>query len=122
MATPSVELYSGSPSMADYTPGADVTAGDVVVQGEMVGVALIDIDSDAVVTPAKDALAVFGGVFKFPKAVTTSDAITVGALCYWDDTNDIATTTASSHKKIGLCVEAAAYGDATVKILLGSRA
>lgn len=124
MAVPAVELYSGGGAVTyiDYTAGSDVTGGEVVVQGEMVCVAGRDIDSDSVVTPDKGALAAFGGVWKFPKAVTTSDAIAVGALCYWDDSSDIATTTVGSNKKIGLCVEAAAFGDAKVKILLGSRA
>ena len=46
----------------DYTPSADVTAGDVVVQEDLVGVAKFDIASGVL-----GALAV-EGVFDFPKA------------------------------------------------------
>ena len=46
----------------DYTPGADVSAGDVVVQGDLVGVAKRDISANTL-----GALAV-AGVFDFPKA------------------------------------------------------
>ena len=46
----------------DYTPGADVSAGDVVVQNDLIGIAKLDIASGAL-----GALAVTG-VFDLPKA------------------------------------------------------
>ena len=49
-------------SSIDYTPGAAVAAGDVVVQGDLVGVAKLDIPANVL-----GALAVTG-VFDFPKA------------------------------------------------------
>ena len=94
----------------DYTPTADVAAGDVVVQGELVGVAKVDIPANVL-----GALAV-SGVFDFPKATGTGTAITVGANCYWDAANQRATTTASGNKLIGKAVRAAADADATVRI------
>jgi predicted RecA/RadA family phage recombinase len=92
----------------DYTPGSAVTAGAVVVQGELVGVAKVDIPAGTL-----GALAV-AGVFDFPKA--TGSAITAGALCYWDATNQRATTSSSGNKLIGKCVKAAADADTTVRV------
>ena len=64
----------------DYTPSAAVVAGDVVVQGDLVGVAKLDIEANA-----KGALAVVG-VFDFAKESATE--FTAGALVYWDATNN----------------------------------
>ncbi|MBZ0172652.1 MAG: DUF2190 family protein [Phycisphaerales bacterium] len=98
----------------DYTPGADVAAGAVVVQGELVGVAVRAIPANTL-----GALAV-EGVLDFPKATGGGTAITVGAQLYWDDTNDVATTSdgAGANKAIGKAVLAAADGDATVRARL----
>ena len=96
----------------DYTPTADVAAGAVVVQGELVGVARTPIAASAL-----GSLAVVG-VFDFPKATGAGTAITAGANCYWDAANQRATTTATGNKLIGKCVRAAADADATVRIRL----
>ena len=102
----------------DYTPVGAITAGDVVVVGELVGVATSDIAAGAL-----GALAI-EGIFDFPKAVTSGTAFTNGQLAYWDDTGDVATTTASTHEQIGYAVEAAADATTRVKIKLvqGARA
>ena len=96
----------------DYTPDAAVTAGDVVVQGELVGVAKSDIAAAAL-----GALAV-EGVFDFAKDTGSASAITAGANCYWDAGNEVATTTASTHKLIGKGTKAAAAADTTVRVLM----
>ena len=74
----------------DYTPAADVAAGDVIVQGELVGVAKKDITANEL-----GALAV-EGVFDFPKATGVSTAITAGANVYWDEAAQQATTNANA--------------------------
>jgi predicted RecA/RadA family phage recombinase len=94
----------------DYTPTADVAAGAVVVQGELVGVAKVPIAANAL-----GALAVVG-VFDFPKATGGGTAITAGANCYWDAANQRATTTSTGNKLIGKCVKAAVDADALVRI------
>ena len=96
----------------DYTPGADVAAGAMVVQGELVGVARTPIAANAL-----GSLAVVG-VFDFAKATGGGTAITAGANCYWDAANQRATTTATGNKLIGKCVKAAADADALVRIRL----
>ena len=106
-------IFRHEGDFVDYTPGAAVSAGEVVVQGTMVGVATKDIAAST-----RGALRV-GGVFDFAKG---SGAITAGALVYWNDTANQATTTASGNKLIGPAVEAAADGDSTVRALLAQRA
>jgi len=98
----------------DYTPGAAVAAGDVVVIGELVGVAKSPIAANAL-----GALAV-KGIFDLAKATGGGTAISAGALAYWDDTGNVATTDAGAgaNKLIGKCVKAAADADATVRVRL----
>lgn len=94
----------------DYTPTSAVAAGDVVVQGELVGVAKQPIAANKL-----GALAV-AGVFDFPKATGAGTAIAAGANCYWNAGAQQATTTATGNKLIGKSVRAAADADATVRI------
>ena len=93
----------------DYTPGSDIAAGAVVVQGDLVGIAKSPIASG--VLGSIDV----AGVFDFPKA---SGVIAVGVKIYWDDSGNVATTTASSNKLIGKTTLAALTGDATVRVRL----
>ena len=99
-------------SAVDYTPGSAVAAGDVIVQGELVGVARTPIAANALGSLAVD------GVFDFAKATGGGTAITAGANVYWDDTNNVATTTATGNKLLGKCVKAAADSAATVRVRL----
>ncbi len=96
----------------DYTPGSAVTAGQVVVQGELLGVAKVDIPANAL-----GALAVTG-VFDFPKATGGGSGIPAGAKVYWDVADNEAKTDdeTGANKLIGKCVRAAADADATVRI------
>ena len=81
--------YIQTGDAVDYTPVADVGAGDVVVQGDLVGVAKLDI-----LTGKLGALALTG-LFDFPKATGESTAIAAGARCYWDAAVWVATANAS---------------------------
>jgi predicted RecA/RadA family phage recombinase len=96
----------------DYTPAADVAAGDVVVQGDLVGVAKQPIKANQL-----GALAV-EGVCDFAKATGAGTAIAVGAIVYWDDAANVATATAAGNKQIGKSVKAAGDNDATVRVKL----
>ena len=98
----------------DYTPGADVTAGDVVVQEDLVGVAKLDIASGAL-----GALAVTG-VFDFPKTAGVGEAIAAGAKVYWDVADGVAKTDDESgaNKCLGKTVAAAGDDDTTVRVRL----
>ncbi len=94
----------------DYTPGADIPAGTVVVQGDLVGTTRVDLKSGQL-----GSLAV-QGVFDFPKAAGAGTAFTVGTLAYWDAVAKVATKTAAGNKVIGKAVRAAADADITVRI------
>lgn len=92
----------------DYMPTTDVAAGDVVVQGDLVGIATQDIPANTL-----GALKV-EGVFDIVKQSGT--AINAGTLVYWDATNQVATPTATGNKLIGKCIKAAAAADTTVRV------
>ena len=98
----------------DYTPGSAVAAGDVVVQGELVGVARTPIAANALGSVA------VAGVFDFTKATGGGSAITAGANCYWDVAEQVAKTDSESgaNKLLGKCVKAAVDADATVRVRL----
>lgn len=98
----------------DYVPQSTVTAGDVIVQGNLIGVAKRDIPASSL-----GALAV-SGVFDFPKATGNGTAITAGAIVYWDVADAVAKTDDESgaNKPLGKTARAAADGDATVRVLM----
>lgn len=98
--------YKKQGDMLDYTPGTAVAAGEVIVQGALVGIAGRDIAAGEL-----DALALTGifDVFKL-----STDAVTVGQVLYWDAGNNRATTTASTHKRLGLATAASASGQTQV--------
>ncbi len=92
----------------DHTPASALASGDVVVQGDLVGVALRPLAAGETGALAVD------GIFDFNKS--TGAAFTVGTLLYWDDTNNVVTTTSAGNKAIGKVVRAAALADTTVRI------
>lgn len=98
----------------DYTPGAAVAAGDVVVQGDLIAIAKLDIAAGQL-----GALATVG-VFDVPKATGAGTDITAGAKLWWNATNSRVEKTDGSgvHKYLGKAVRAALTTDATVRIRL----
>lgn len=94
----------------DHTPAGVLASGDVVVQGDLVGVTVRPL---AVGEPGSLAV---DGVFDFNK--NTGVAFTVGQILYWDDTNNVATATATGNKQIGKVVRAAATTDTSVRVRL----
>lgn len=87
----------GEPIFVDYTPGGAVSAGAVVVQNDLPGVAHVDIAASEL-----SALAVGGGVYD----MTGDAAISAGKKVYWDDTANKVTETSSSNKGFGYTVSA----------------
>lgn len=96
----------------DYIPSADVGAGDIVVQSDLIGVAKRDIAANKL-----GALAITG-VFDFPKATGASTAIAAGVKLYFDATEQVATATVGTNKQIGKTVAAAGDDDETVRAYL----
>ena len=96
----------------DYTPTTDVAAGDVVVQGELVGIAKRPIPAN---TPG--ALAITG-VFDMPKATGAGSGLAAGIEAFWDVANKVVTATAQNNAFLGKTVRAAADTDVTVRVRL----
>jgi predicted RecA/RadA family phage recombinase len=94
----------------DHTPVGALASGDVVVQGDLVGVTLRPIAAGELGSLAVE------GIFDFNK--NTGVAFTVGTILFWDDTNNVVTTTSAGNKSIGKVVRAAALADPTVRIRL----
>jgi len=101
-------------SAVDHTPSGDVAGGDVVVQGELVGVVRHSAKANE-----PTSLAVTG-VFDLPKATGVGTAIGAGLDVYWDEADQEAKTDdeAGANKKLGRTVLAAGDNDATVRVRL----
>ena len=95
----------------DYRPTEAVAAGDVIVQGSLVGVARLDIEAGTL-----GSLAVVG-VFDAPKAF---GEIEVGTPLYWDAENKQASVTQSGKQYLGKSVAFAADNDEVVRVLLNA--
>lgn len=97
----------------DYTPNADVAAGDVIDLGTFVGIARHPITAGE--TGALDLF----GVYSFLKE--TGAGINVGDKVVWDSTSKVAFVTGggySSAATVGVCIKAAGSSDATVWVLV----
>ena len=105
-------VFAHEGAAIDYTPGADVSAGDVIVQGDLVGVARLDIKAGVL-----GALAVTG-VFDFAKATGVGTGIAAGVEVFWDVADAEAKTDSETgaNKLIGKTVAAAGDNDATVRV------
>jgi predicted RecA/RadA family phage recombinase len=96
----------------DYTPSSAVSAGDVVVIGNIVGVATEDIAADDLGSLAIE------GVFSLAKATLSTSAITQGTKLYWDASGEQVTETEGSNKVAGYATKAASASDTTVEVKL----
>ena len=107
-------VFVGEGEAVDYKPAVDVKAGEVKVQGELVGVSRRDIPAGTL-----GALAVTG-VFDFPKASGTGAAIAAGSKVYWDADDGFAGTDedGGANKFLGKAVRAASNDDAEVRVRL----
>lgn len=87
-----------------------VTSGDGVLFGVLFAVALVTLASGEVGSFRTE------GVFSLPKA--SAQAWTIGAKIYWDDTNKVCTTTATSNTLIGAAVAVAENPSSTGAVRL----
>lgn len=104
--------FTGEQEMIDYTPGADVDAGELVFFGSgqevLVGVALVPIPANK-----QGALAITGQYWIKKKATKT---FSIGDLVGWDTTPGEAVDTgdAGLNKELGVCVRDAGASDDAV--------
>ena len=99
--------YVSSGDRLDVTAPYAVVTGAGLLVGSLFGVAVGPAASGANVTIMTE------GVFDLAKATS---AVTQGAKVYWDNTAKNVTTTATSNTLIGVATQAAASGDATVRV------
>lgn len=96
----------------DYTAGANIASGQVVLMGARIGVALKAI-ANGETGPVQVT-----GVFNIAKLST--DNMAQGALLYWDNTNSRLTTTASGNTLAGFAAAAAAAATTSVNIKINA--
>jgi predicted RecA/RadA family phage recombinase len=97
----------GDPVMVDWTPGAAVAAGEVVVVGNTPMVAHAAIPASTL-----GALASHGGVYQG----LSGGAIGVGVLVYWDNAANRVTTTAAGNTALGWSLNATAGASENVRV------
>lgn len=97
-----------------YSPVADADLGDIVVQGNLVGV----VGADA--AAGSSVKLWLTGIYNIVKATGVGTSIPVGALIYWDATNKFAVTTDGGgvNKLVGKATREAGDGDRFVRVLL----
>lgn len=96
----------------DYTAGANIASGQVVLMGARIGVALKAI-ANGETGPVQVT-----GVFNIAKLST--DNMAQGALLYWDNTNSRLTTTASGNTLAGFAAAAAGSSTTSVNIKINA--
>lgn len=101
-------IYFQKGENIDYRPETAVAAGEIVVQGKLVGITRLDIPAGTL-----GSIAVTG-VFKVAKA--SAATFTAGAEVYFDGD----TAVASGDTKLGLAVADASAGDEYVLVLLNA--
>lgn len=94
----------------DYRPTTDVAAGDLVIVGEIVGVAKLDIPANTL-----GALALTG-IYDIAKISVT---ITQGEIVYWDASNKKITNIATDNTAVGVCVLTSDATAETARIRIG---
>ena len=87
---------------------AILAAGDVVLAGDIIGIAAGDAAIGAIVDVATT------GIFTLAK--TSTDTFAVGAKAYWVVATKKITSTSASNTHIGTVTEAAGNGAATAKV------
>jgi len=93
------------------TAPADTTSGEVVIIGNIIGVALSDALSGAAMDVAVDE-----NVWSIAKV--GADAFAIGDSVYYDSSAKLTTSTATANTKIGTAVAVAAPSTAVVKVRL----
>ena len=91
--------YKQPGDVIDYTAGATIASGDVLVIGTKVGVALTAIANGSV-----GSIQVVG---VFTLAKKSGDTVAQGAALYWDATNKYLTTTSTGNTLAGYAFNAA---------------
>ena len=93
-----------------YNHSLAVTAGDILLHN---GHVLIAVNATLA---NEDNVWIYRGKIGFPK--TSALVISVGDVCYWDDTAKEVNKTASGNTRVGICVEDSSASDEAVIVNL----
>jgi predicted RecA/RadA family phage recombinase len=96
---PQATFRSGAPQMVDYTPGANVTEGDVVLLGNTTGLTC-GVAHQPITNAVQGAIAAGGGIYDVVNLNNAADYAKV----WWDDTNNKVTTTSTNNALFGFVV------------------
>ena len=108
-----VTYRHGEPTMIDYTPSADVSAGDVVLLGNTTGLTcgVVHVDTANAV---QGAISAGGGVYD---AINLNNAADY-AKVWWDDSANKVTTTSTNNALFGFVVDNGGGGaNSTCRVL-----
>ena len=109
-----IAIYKQRGDSIDYIPASDISAGDVVVIGDLVGIAKLDIEA------GKLGAIALTGVYDIAKASGSGTGIPAGIKVYWDDVTKVVTTddNSGSNKYLGKTIADASNDDLTVLVRL----
>ena len=93
-----------------YTPGSDVAGGEVIVLGNIVGIA-----ASAILSGVKGSLQITGRAEFIAKS---ADDLTLGLKVYWDASANNVTLTASGNTNLGLVTIVSGGGSTEVEVLM----
>ena len=99
--------YGTNIQTMDHTPGSDVNAGEVVVAGQWVGIALVDIPANTL-----GSLNIYGGVYK----MVGDGSINANTPVYWDDSEGKVSATSTGNKFFGTTVTACSGDGSTCDV------
>ncbi len=102
-------IYRQDGNTIDYKPANDISAGTVVVIGNLVGVANVPIKANSLGSISVQ------GAYEINKA---NGAIVAGDFIYWNDTDKNVTTSASGTSFFGIALRDAASAEGTATVLL----
>lgn len=96
----------GNPRRIPFTPSSgDVSAGDVILAGNLVGIGTVIATQD-IANAVEGSVEIGGGVYQ----VTMLSNIAQYGLAYWDDTNNKLTSTSTNNAVFGVVVEGGGGG------------
>ncbi len=106
--------YVESGCAIDFTPAADVALGEVLIQGDLLGVAMREIKAGEL------GVLVVEGVFDLPKASGAGTQIVAGSRVFWNEATKLATPAdgGGANKLAGKSVALAGDNDITVRVRL----
>lgn len=111
MSVQAADLNPGQGLIQEITASGALSLGDVLVDGDLHGLVMLDIASGA-----KGPVKYGPGTWNVAK---TSGTMTKGDEVCWDDTNNIASKTMTLGKRMGIVAKDAATGDTYVAVHVG---